>query len=445
MHDPGDNGTATRISASQSTRILMLLAVLLSWCSKTAWSQDASVKVPPSSQSADAQEILSSARASIVQIKGFLGTNTAEAFHGTGFAVTDTGLFVTNYHVIAETVHHPERYRLEFRTPDGTVGKVSVVAIDLRRDLALVQAEGHAPPPLRLATATPQRGARAYAIGFPLNVGLTITEGISNGKVENTFDPRIHYSGALNPGMSGGPALNDKGEVIGVNVSGYLFSQLVAFLVPIEHASVLSRSATTKTTTDLQKDAVSQMKQHSDALMSAFAGSMATQPSAGYILPSKLAPFMECNASGNVTPDTPVEVTRINCSANVGLLVQSGLTSGSIKFLHVIHTTKKLDQWRFARQLSNLTHASGVLSLRKFVGPFSCKEQIIALNGFDAGVAVCVRAHRLLHGLFDITARIISLNAPDKAFASHLDMQGVDFDDGMNFFTRYIDAMAWRP
>ena len=50
-------------------------------------------------------------RASIVQIKGFFGNNTAQAFHGTGFAVARGGLVLTNYHVVAEQVLYPEKYR----------------------------------------------------------------------------------------------------------------------------------------------------------------------------------------------------------------------------------------------------------------------------------------------------------------------------------------------
>src|SRR4030095_16715580 len=110
-------------------------------------------------------------------------------------------------------------------------------------DLAVVRTEGHEAPPLALDTTTPPKGVRAWSIGYPLDVGLTITEGVSNGRVEDSFDPRIHYSGAINAGMSGGPALNAAGQVIGINVSAYRSQQLVSFLVPAAHAEALIERA----------------------------------------------------------------------------------------------------------------------------------------------------------------------------------------------------------
>src|SRR5262245_36171842 len=196
------------------------------------------VVIPAASQSA--REVLAQVRPAVIQIKSFFGSNTAETSHGTGFAVKEGGLFITNYHVVAERVQHPGKYRLEYRTADGQTGVITVLAVDVRHDLALVRASGYAPAPLQLQPSSTTKGDRAYSVGFPLDVGLTITEGISNGKVEDSFEPRIHYSGAINGGMSGGPALNAAGEVIGVNVAGYRFQQLVSFLVPIAHAQALS-------------------------------------------------------------------------------------------------------------------------------------------------------------------------------------------------------------
>src|SRR5499427_5755555 len=214
--------------------------------------------------SANARLILDRVRPSVVQIKGFFGTNTAEAFHGSGFAVTDRSVFITNWHVVSEVVLYPEKYRLEYRTATGKTGGVTVRAIDVRHDLALVDVEGFAPPPLRLRPHAAIGGERAYSIGFPLDVGLTITEGISNGRVEDSFEPRVHYSGALNAGMSGGPALNAAGEVIGVNVAGYRFEQLVSFLVPIAHVQELcDRSHSPESDIGLKKDAAAQMRAHS--------------------------------------------------------------------------------------------------------------------------------------------------------------------------------------
>ncbi len=397
--------------------------------------------------SENARDTLSRVRPAVIQIKGFFGSNTAQAFHGTGFAVAENGVFMTNYHVVAQQVQFPDKYRLEYRTPEGKTGKIGVLAIDVRHDLAVVRADGHTPPPLKLESVVPMKGERAYSIGFPLDVGLTITEGVSNGKVEDSFDPRIHYSGAINGGMSGGPALNASGVVIGVNVSGYRFEQLVSFLVPAEHAqALLDRALKQKPNAGgIRRDVTTQLRAHATELLGALKGPMLTQAASGYSLPAKLAPFIDCNAAGDPAPDQPVQIVRVNCSAKAGLYVQQGLYSGDLRFSHYVLTTDKLDAWRFSRRLSDLAAATGAHGSRRHVGPFSCENKTISLKGFDASVMVCVRGYRKLEGLYDFTVRVSSLNGSKRGFASHLDMYGLEFDAGMNFIKRYVEAMEWKP
>jgi serine protease Do len=389
--------------------------------------------------SENARDILAGVRPGVIQIKGFFGTNTAQAFHGTGFAVAADGMFMTNYHVVAQVVRYPDKYRLEYRSADGKTGKVAVLAIDVRHDLAVVRALGHSPEPLKLETEVPVKGDRAYSIGFPLDVGLTITEGVSSGRVEDSFDPRIHYSGAINGGMSGGPALNVSGNVIGVNVSGYRFEQLVSFLVPAAHAQALLKIALAQKPSahGHKKEVLAQLRTHTKDLLGALDGKMLTQSVAGYSLPAKLAQFIDCNASGDPAPNQPVHVVRIN--------LQQGLYSGDIKYSHYVLSTEKLDAWRFARRLSDLAVATGAYGSRRHVGPFACNNKVVSLKGFDASVMVCVRSYRKLDGLFDFTVRVSSLNGSKRGFASHLDMYGLEFDGGMKFIKRYVDAMEWKP
>ena len=56
---------------------------------------------------------------------------------------------------------------------------------------------------------------------------------------------------------------------------------------------------------------------------------------------------------------------------------------------------------------------------------------------------MCSRSYRRLEGLYDITVRVASLNQPRQGFVSHLDMFGVEFDAGMRFVKRYVEAMQW--
>lgn len=402
-------------------------------------------RAPPSATSEGARQILTRVRSSVVQIKGFFGANTAQAFHGTGFAVARGGVLLTNYHVVAQQVLYPNKYRLEYRTHDGRTGKIEVLAIDVRHDLAVVRADGIAPRPLPLETTVPEKGDRAYSIGFPLDVGLTITEGVSNGRVEDSFDPRIHYSGAINAGMSGGPALNARGAVIGVNVSGYRFEQLVSFLVPAEHVRALLQRAAKPAKGALKAEVAAQMRLHAVDLIGALDGPLTTQVMSGYALPAKLAHFIDCGAYSDPAPEQPVQVVRVRCLAKAGLYVEQGLFSGDLRFEHYVLETGKLDAWRFASRISKLSAATGAHGLRRHVGPFSCDTGVVELKGLDVSMMVCARSHRKLEGLYDITARITSLNGSQRGFVSHVDMHGVEFDAGMRFMRRFVEVMEWNP
>ncbi len=438
------------------TRWNIAISILIVVCAalnyRDAFSQNfpnrkVETEMPAAPVSETARSTLARVRGSVVQIKGLFGGNVAQAFHGTGFAVAPGGLLLSNYHVVAEHVLYPDKYRLEYRTPDGATGKITVLAVDVEHDLSLLRAVKLDLPALSLRLDIPSKGERAYSVGFPLDVGLTITEGVLNGKVEDSFDPRIHYSGAINGGMSGGPALDAMGKVIGVNVSGYRFEQLVSFLVPAEHAqNLLDRGKNQPLDLKLARQEVArQLRHHSDQLLASLDHDFLTQRTAGYDLPAKLDRFVDCNASGDTMSDQPTQSERIGCSAKAGLYVQQNMYSGDLDYNHLVITSGKLDAWRFARRLKFSTLAGGGFNSPKNVAPFACKNDVVRLNGLDADLLICTRAYRLFEGLYDISVRVLSLNHSTRGFSSNLQLNGVDFDAGIKFVNRYVKAIKWTP
>ena len=99
-------------------------------------------------------------------------------------------------------------------------------------DLALVRATDlAADDDCRLALAEPPIGVPVFALGNPLDLGLTVVPGTYNGINLTSYHPRVHFTGSLNSGMSGGPTLSESGQVIGINVS--TAGNQVSFLVPV--------------------------------------------------------------------------------------------------------------------------------------------------------------------------------------------------------------------
>src|SRR6187402_2079508 len=106
------------MTAMQYVYRLALFIMTIAFMPMEAHSQTPAIQnqaVPPAT-SENARDVLTRIRPAVIQIKGFFGTNTAQAFHGTGFAVAEGGVFMTNYHVVAQQVQFPDKYRLEYRT-----------------------------------------------------------------------------------------------------------------------------------------------------------------------------------------------------------------------------------------------------------------------------------------------------------------------------------------
>jgi S1-C subfamily serine protease len=193
--------------------------------------------------SSTAEGIYASAPPRLLQIRTLVADAGRQISIGSGFLVSPDGLAITNYHVVSQAALEPKTYRLEYVAADGSHGDVSLLGVDLPNDLAIIRLDKQAAPffgfdNTAVAGGLP-KGERLYSMGNPLDLGFTIIEGTYNGLVEHSYNDRIHFSGALNPGMSGGPTVNGEGLVVGINVATRRGGQLVSFLVPARFAAAL--------------------------------------------------------------------------------------------------------------------------------------------------------------------------------------------------------------
>lgn len=396
---------------------------------------------------------LDRARDSVVQIRGFYGNAASSAFHGSGFAVRGAGqdeeLIVTNYHVVSEAVLYPRQYRLEYVAADGRTGKLQVYAIDVKNDLAIVKAEGLRLPPMRLRTQIPDQGERAYSIGFPLNLGLTITEGVANGVVASSFEQRIHYTGAINGGMSGGPALDASGAVYGVNVSVVTGRQLVGFVVPAKHILPLlvrAREPLNRSNSPKQARALvaAQVLAHQALVFAAMRQKLGTQTLYGYTLPTQISPHAECSTI--ITESDPLlSIEKISCSIRARLSVQMGLEVGDINVQHRLLRSQRLHPLQFARRVNRAAASYTRYGSDRFVAPFACENALVSLDGFEARVSTCARQYRLFADLYDLAVVVVSISNSQQALVSQLDLRGVALEPGALFVRRYLETMRWTP
>jgi serine protease Do len=161
---------------------------------------------------------------------------------GSGFIVSADGFIVTNAHVVenAEVIN--------IRLNDKREFKAKVIGIDTRSDVAVVKIDATNLPTVKIGDISKLRvGEWVVAIGSPFGFANTVTAGIVSAKSRENLSgdantdavPFIQTDVAVNPGNSGGPLLNMRGEVIGIN--SQIFSRTgsfagISFAIPIDYA-----------------------------------------------------------------------------------------------------------------------------------------------------------------------------------------------------------------
>lgn len=159
---------------------------------------------------------------------------------GSGFIISGDGYVLTNAHVVegADEVTVTLTDRREF--------KAKVLGADRRSDVALLKLDATGLPYLRTGDSSKIRvGEWVLAIGSPFGLDNTVTAGIISAKSRDTGEylPLIQSDVAVNPGNSGGPLINMRGEVIGINSQIATLSGAyngISFAVPIDEVTRVS-------------------------------------------------------------------------------------------------------------------------------------------------------------------------------------------------------------
>jgi serine protease Do len=158
-----------------------------------------------------------------------------------GFIVSPDGIILTNAHV----VDWEGAKQVDVKLADKREFKVKVIGVDKPSDIAVLKIDAKNLPTVKLGNSADLKvGDWVLAIGAPFGLENTVTQGIVSAKwrtlPDETYVPFIQTDVPVNPGNSGGPLINMKGEVVGINAQIYSHSggyEGLSFAIPIDVAA----------------------------------------------------------------------------------------------------------------------------------------------------------------------------------------------------------------
>lgn len=419
------------------------------------------------------QRIYERTRPLLLQVRTLLKTQDSQSSVGSGFLVDDAGHLITNYHVVSQYALQPSRYRLVYASVDGKQGALQLLAFDVVHDLALLKPvdptplAGRGAVALRPAGDALARGARIFSLGNPLDVGFAVAEGSYNGPVERSFLETLFFGGSLSPGMSGGPALDDQGRLIGVNVAARRDGEQVSFLVPAAPVrELLARGRGAKPiTTPAWPEITRQLMGHEAALTDRFIN----QPwrDAGhprYLVPVPQETFMRCWGRGSPQAAKGLQFERSDCEMDSRLFVNGALLTGYLTVRHESYDGSKIGTLRFAeRYTASFRNEFMGRDDRNRTAPKCVERQVTSGAGNKAGAGagtgtgtaadtgalplkavICLRAYKKLEGLHDLVVLVATLDGTQEGVQGRLDAFGVSASSAQRLAQHYLNGFAWN-
>jgi S1-C subfamily serine protease len=384
----------------------------------------------------------------VVKIEVVETGSAAKASIGTGFYASGGGHIVTNYHVISKLIHTPDRYRIEVTDLSGQPNQATVLGVDVVYDLAVLRTNRRPKGYLTLESNGVDQGTRLYSLGHPRDLGLTIVEGTYNGLLKHTLYPKVHFTGSLNPGMSGGPALTQAGRVVGVNVATE--GEQISYLVPAERVSALLER-TTKVQDPSANSFLAEVGRQIHANQARYLADLflAKTPSVTlgpYSLPTKPTEFFRCWADALRRKELPYVAVSHDCSTDDYLFVSSEQSSGIVRFYHQLLSTDELNPAQFFTLYSGQFQAGNTAAFgnEEEVTRFRCQTRNVRTQGGKLKVVLCARQYVKLPGLYDAALRVATLGARNVGLVTTLSLSGASFENVQTLTRRYIENIKWH-
>lgn len=395
-----------------------------------------------------AQQIFKQQANSLYQIRLIDKISGNKSSIGSGFQISSDGVIATNYHVIAGYANSPDKYQIEYLDQQANKGALKLHSVDVINDLALLKRTvDQSMHFFTMAASAPISGEDIFSLGNPHDLGMIVVPGTYNGLKKKAFNERIHFTGAINSGMSGGPVVNKAGQVVGVNVA--TSGNQIGFLIPHTKLAALYQTYQDIPGTPIRQQISQQLTHYQDKLISTLLASQWQLKQLGKgIIPTIPLPYIRCwGVSNSDKPDALMSSAAASCAMNERKYLSHHFATGIIKMEFRYLQAKALTDIKFYHLYEQQLQHAGANNptLKENVSDFECQHDIVIPTAQEIKnkTIFCVRAYRQYPELFDVLYLSASIDKHDQALVSYFSLSGVKQANTLAFTRRFMESVTW--
>jgi hypothetical protein len=396
-----------------------------------------------------AQSIFKQLAPSLYQIKIIDLASDEKASIGSGFQITVDGLIATNYHVISSYARHPEKFKMQYVDHLGEIGDLNLESVDVINDLALVKRHVNNDTPFfTIAHKAPTKGEELFSLGNPHDLGMIVVPGTYNGLKTESFNDRIHFTGSVNPGMSGGPVVNKNSEVVGINVA--TSGNQIGFLVPHDKLLTLFKHYQVSPPVDIKQQMAEQLSTYQQKLIDTLVDANWQIKQLGLsVIPTIDVPFIRCWGNSNADKKEALIFSVFSsCTLDENTYLEASFLTGNLDMEFNYLEAKDISDDKFYNLYSKRIArvASNNKAGKVDVTEFECQHDIVE-NSTQAMVSkmiFCTRAYKDFPKLYDVVYLAASVDKKQQAMISHFTISGVEQSYAKKFTTKFMEAISWE-
>ncbi len=403
----------------------------------------------PPAMALDSKQVYQQNENRVFQIRVLNRETGKKSSIGSGFIVGDGSQIATNYHVIGQVILEPETFYISYIDKDGQEGELKLLGLDVARDLALLGADDMLGDPVRMSELPP-RGAPIFAMGNPLDLGLSIAVGTNGGILDQTDASRILFSGSLNPGMSGGPTFNDEGDVIGINVA--TARNDISFIVPsrfltdlIDQAGSSRFAADEDLRDEVARQVIAYEKNYIAQLLQ---NDWPNLDMRHFSLPGVVSPTVRCwDNSAKLSAIARYRRFQIRCAnQNHVYLDEDNNFVGDLVYEYFWLESDELNAIQFYNLYENLNKDQIESKLtRDVVSNFNCRTWFVDVSAQEFKANLCRREYVEYRGLSDVLFTAAMTGHARQGFFITMIMTGVEFESTLPLIQRFLETTQWKP